>query len=78
MNMPAYPVYRRLSNLKSHYKIVSPLEFDEIQQIGTLFFKTTTHTVKYPEKLRLQDMLSLTPPFEPSTAADYNSRLEMV
>lgn len=76
--MPSYPLYRRLSNLKSHYKIISPLEFDEIQQVGTLFFKTTTHTVQYPEKLRLQDMLSCTLPFEPSTAADYHSRLEKV
>ncbi|MEJ6588505.1 MAG: hypothetical protein QNL43_01765 [Crocinitomicaceae bacterium] len=74
--MPAFPVYRKLPNLKSHYKILSASEFDEIQQVGTLYFRTTTNAVKYPEILRLQDMISCSPPFEPSSAEDFNSRLE--
>jgi hypothetical protein len=54
-----FPIYRKLANEKSYYKIVSEESFIELQKIGS---KTRRHTIiaqQFPEKLRIQDMISL-------------------
>ena len=68
-----FPQYRKLSNHKSFYKIVSKEIFEEIQLVGTVRMKTQTIATKYPEILRIKDMLDGVSPFEMSTAAEYNS-----
>ena len=68
-----FPQYRKLSNHKSFYKIVSKDAFDEIQLVGTVSIKTTTTATKYPEMLRIKDMLDGVSPFEMSTEAEYQS-----
>ena len=54
-----FPIYRKLPNEKSYYKIVSAESFIELQRIGS---KTKKHTLianQYPEKLLIQEMISL-------------------
>tara|TARA_B100000963_G_C22425659_1_gene579765 strand:- start:212 stop:430 length:219 start_codon:yes stop_codon:yes gene_type:complete len=68
-----FPQYRKLSNHKSFYKIVSKEVFEEIQLVGTVSMKTKTTATKYPEILRIKDMLDGAAPFEMSTEAEYNS-----
>jgi hypothetical protein len=54
-----FPIYRKLSNDKSYYKIVSAESFIELQRIGS---KTKRHILiakQYPEKLLIQEMISL-------------------
>ena len=69
-----FPQYRKLSNHKSFYKIVSKDAFEEIQLVGTFSMKTKTTATKYPEILRIKDMLDGVTPFEISTEAEYNSQ----
>ena len=68
-----YPQYRKLSNHKSFYKIVSKEVFEEIQLVGTVRVKTQTTAKKYPEIVRIKDMLDGVAPFEMSTQAEYKS-----
>ena len=69
-----YPQYRKLSNDKSFYKILSEKEFEEIQIVGSSAITTNTKATKYPEILRIKDMLDGVAPFEISTEAEYNSQ----
>ena len=69
-----FPQYRKLSNHKSFYKIVSKEFFEEIQLVGAVRVKTQTTATKYPEILRINDMLDGVAPFEISTEAEYNSQ----
>ena len=52
-----FPQYRKSLNGKHFYKIISEIEFEEIQLIGGkyLFMKTVAEI--YPDKMRIQDML---------------------
>ena len=68
-----FPQYRKLSNHKSFYKIVSKEVFEEIQLVGTVRMKTKTTATKYPEILRIKDMLDGIASFEMSTEAEYQS-----
>ena len=68
-----FPQYRKLSNHKSFYKILSKEVFEEIQLVGTVSMKTKTTATKYPEILRIKDMLDGVAPFEISTEAEYHS-----
>lgn len=69
-----FPQYRKLSNDKSFYKILSEKEFEEIQIVGSSAITTNTNATKYPEILRIKDMLDGFAPFEISTEAEYNSQ----
>lgn len=53
-----FPQYRKLSNDKVFYRIVDERNFDEIQIIGTKAQLRHVKAEKYPEMLRIQDMLS--------------------
>lgn len=58
MNSYTFPQYRKYSNNKSYFKIISADEFEEVQLMGS---KKIIHQVKakaYPEKLYIQDMLN--------------------
>jgi hypothetical protein len=59
-----FPVYRKINNGKSYYKIISNLEFVEIQIIGKIYFKNHFKISQYPDKLFLLDVISGKPPYE--------------
>lgn len=54
-----FPQYRKLSNDKVFYKIINDREFEEVQLIGTTAKLHHITAEKYPEMLRIQDLLSL-------------------
>ena len=72
--MSDYPIYRKLSNQKSFYRIVSSTEFEEIQCIGSARIQTFYKAEKYPEVLRVKEMISCQPPFELSTETEYSAQ----
>ena len=57
MRPERFPVYRKLANAHSVFRIESETVFSEVQRIGERFaaFHITAHT--YPERLRIMDML---------------------
>jgi hypothetical protein len=59
-----FPTYRKLSNGKSLYKILSEIEFIEIQFIQNKGFIFHIHAQTYFEKTRIKDMLHAELPFE--------------
>ena len=59
-----FPTYRKLSNGKSLYKIVSEIEFIEIQFIQNKGFIFHIHAQTYFEKTRIKEMLHAELPFE--------------
>lgn len=52
-----YPIYRKLSNKRSFYKILSDREFEEIQMIGTKNKRYKHEAKQYPEMLYIQDLV---------------------
>ena len=58
--MQAFPIYRKLINNKSFYKINTLEEFEEIRIIGTKVSIQIFTAKQYPEKLLIQDMIKLT------------------
>jgi hypothetical protein len=54
-----FPIYRKLSNEKSYYKIVSAESFIELHRIGSKTKKHILNAKQYPEKLLIQDMIAL-------------------
>lgn len=71
-----FPQYRKLSNHKSFYKIFSENSFEEIQLVGFSYISTSTKATKYPEIIRIQDMLACKPPFESSTEVEFHSHIK--
>lgn len=53
-----YPQYRSITGFNRHYKIVSANEFIEAYQRNNEWFFQQVMAEQYPEKLRIQDMLS--------------------
>lgn len=68
-----FPQYRKLSNGKTFYKIVDERTFEEIVLLGEkrMYFKTSAE--KYPEMLRIKDMLELEVPFLLATEEEYSA-----
>lgn len=62
-----FPVYRKINNGKSYYKIISNIEFIEIQIIGKNHFHNHFKISQYPDKLFLLDVISGKPPYEIAT-----------
>lgn len=71
-----YPQFRRLSNNKSFYKIHSENSFEELQLIGTSVMRMTVNATKYPEIIRIKDMIDCKPPFEMSTAEEFLKQID--
>jgi len=53
-----YPIYRKLLNNKSYYKIIDARNFEEIQIIGAKKKKYFHEANQYPEILFIQDLIS--------------------
>lgn len=66
-----FPIYRKLDNGLSFYKIKSLKVFQEKQIIGSKCFLHTIEAHQYPEMLRIQDMIDLQAPYVSCTAEDY-------
>ena len=54
-----FPQYRKMSNDKAFYRIISEKEFDEIQIVGNKANLFHIVAAQYPEILRIQDMLKM-------------------
>jgi len=54
-----FPQYRKLSNDKTFYKILSDRLFEEVQLMGTKVLRYSVEAKQYPEILKIQDMLQL-------------------
>ncbi len=54
-----FPQFRKLSNDKLFYKVLSSREFIEIQVIGSVIKIHQIKAVQYPEILKIQDLLDL-------------------
>lgn len=67
-----FPVYRKLSNNKSFYRIDSERLFFEIQVVGNKSFLTQTEAKQYPEIIRIVDMLNFSEPFIESTSDEFH------
>jgi hypothetical protein len=52
-----FPQFRKLENGRSLYKITSPNQFTELQQIGSKWFSYAFEVQQFPDLLRIQDML---------------------
>ena len=66
-----FPQYRKLSNEKVFYKILSDRKFAEIQLMGSKAFLYEFDATKYPEILKIQDMLSLDEGYLTSNALEF-------
>ena len=73
-----FPIYRKLSNDKSYYKIVSVESFIELQRIGSKTKKHTLIAKQYPEKLLIQDMISLSNGYLSSNETEFESLDQLV
>lgn len=72
----AYPIFRKLANGASVFRIGSDTTFTEVQRIGKRLavFTIVAHT--WPERLRIQDMvLALDGSVRPCEEAEFNEWL---
>ena len=53
-----YPQYRKYVGIETYYKIESPEVFVELIKLGANIQEHRVEAIQYPEKLRIQDMLS--------------------
>lgn len=53
-----YPIYRKLSNNRSFYKVVDSKNFEEIQIIGKKRRHQLIEAKQYPELLFIQDLIA--------------------
>ena len=53
-----FPQYRKYKNIETYFKIISEKKFEEISSLGGKYMQYKVIATKYPEMLRIQDMLS--------------------
>ena len=66
-----FPQYRKLSNDRSFYRINSNDSFDELQIMGERIFLHRIKAEKYPEKLRIMEMLDCVVGYLNSTSEEW-------
>jgi hypothetical protein len=71
MDHPTLPAYRRIRGGASYYRIVAVDHFEELQRIGSRWMFHEVKASAYPERLRIQEMLSCASPFEGSNEAEW-------
>ena len=71
-----FPQYRKLSNEKVFYKILSDRKFIEIQRMGSKAFLYEFDIIKYPEILKIQDMLSLEESYLQSNKLEFETLID--
>lgn len=70
-----FPQYRKLFNEKAFYKIIDDCHFEEIQLFGSKKMTYAFKAEKYPEILRIQDMLDLAEGYLKSSVQEYEALL---
>lgn len=70
-----FPQYRKLFNEKVFYKISDERHFEEIQLLGSRKITYAFTAEKYPEILRIQDMLNLASGFLECEPDEYEGLL---
>lgn len=68
-----FPQYRKLENEKSFYKIESGRKFIELQRMGKSVFRFEIIAEKYPEILRIKEMVECKQPYEMSFEEEFES-----
>ncbi len=58
-NKTVYPIYRKLSNNRSYYHLISDRKFEEIQMIGSIKKRYIHEAKQYPEILFIQDLIKI-------------------
>lgn len=66
-----FPQYRKLSNDRSFYRINSNDNFEELQIIGDSVILHRIRAEKYPEKLRIMEMLDCVVGYQKSTSDEW-------
>ncbi|MCF8407837.1 MAG: hypothetical protein K9G36_02585 [Crocinitomicaceae bacterium] len=66
-----FPLFRKLSNGKSFYKIISKTSFEEIQLIGSKSFKRKIQATQFPEMILIQDIIQLVDPYQLSSEQEF-------
>jgi hypothetical protein len=70
-----FPIYRKLSNSKSFYKVVKLDEFEEIRLMGTKKLFSKTIAKQYPEKLMIMDLIETNEFYLKSTEEEWSNKL---
>lgn len=52
-----FPVYRKYKNNKSYFKIINPLEFEQIQVVGAKKIVSHTEAKLFPERSFVHDLI---------------------
>ena len=68
-----FPQFRKLENGRSLYKITSPNQFIELQQIGANWFYYKFDVQQFPDLLRIQDMLQGNASFSVINETEYQA-----
>lgn len=58
-----FPLYRKTSDSRNYFKILSKDEFIQIQRIGSKLKKYHFKVNKYPEIIMIKDMIDLSSDF---------------
>ena len=73
---PSFPLYRKLSNERSFYKIRSTRAFDELHVIGSKVYLYSFEVSQFPDLLKIQEMLTLDEPYLLSDEREFEAMLE--
>lgn len=73
-----FPQFRKLKNSKSYYRIDSDLDFTELQQVGSKWFKYEFTATQFPDKIMLQELLQQQDPYLAISASDFQIILEQI
>ena len=68
-----FPQYRKLSNGLAYYKILDEKSFEELQIVGNKVVKHFVKAQKYPEMLKIKDLLSDKNRYLNSTDKEYDA-----
>ncbi len=74
--MSEFPQYRKLSNSRAFYRIENEFLFTEIQLIGKKSFELHFKATKYPEILKIKEMLACEEPYLISSIQEFENYKE--
>jgi len=57
--MIEFPIYRKLSDNKTYYKIDSEKSFIEVKIMGKYYFSNSIEASQFPEIILIKDMINL-------------------
>ena len=70
------PIYRRSTNGRNFYRILSDTTFTEVQLIGNRSMVHEVDAATYPERLRIADMVAMTDGhFLPCTQGEFDEAM---